>query len=269
MGGQLSGGSSRKLALLFLAVVAPPAVTLVWLGLQLLEQDRSLWAQREQESRQATAQAVIRSLEQALAEAERLTEPPPPEGMVRFTVSDEGVRATPADRALWLPVAPRFEEAEARQFTEAEKLEFQGGAEGARLTYQDMASSPQPEVRAGALLRLARVHRRTERWDDALGAYRSLADIHGVAIEGIPADLVARRAACSILAESGRTQELDQETAALEAEGRRFESCRAYHFSLFCRVASRHRPDGQVAHRHILATSPTITKLDNLTGLRG
>jgi hypothetical protein len=27
--------------------------------------------------------------------------------------------------------------------------------------------------------------------------------------------------------------------------------------------------DEQVAHRHILATSPRITKLDNLTGLRG
>ena len=184
MGGQLSGGSSRTLALLFLAVVAPPAVTLVWLGLQLLEQDRSLWAQRELESRQATAQEVIRSLEQSLAEAERLTDSPPPEGMVRFAVSDQGVRATPADRVLWLPVAPGLEEAEARQFTAAETLEFQGGAERARLAYQDMARSPQPAVRAGALLRLARVHRRAERWDDALGAYRHLADIDGVAIEG-------------------------------------------------------------------------------------
>ena len=71
MGGRLSGGSSRKLAVLFLAVVAPPTVTLVWLGLQLLEQDRSLWAQRELERRQAAAQAVIRSLEQSLGEAAR------------------------------------------------------------------------------------------------------------------------------------------------------------------------------------------------------
>jgi len=47
--GRLSSSSSRELALLFLAVVAPPAVTLVWLGLQLLEQDRSLWAQRDLE----------------------------------------------------------------------------------------------------------------------------------------------------------------------------------------------------------------------------
>jgi len=36
--------SSRKLAILLLVVAAPPAATLVWLGLQLL-QDRSLDAQ--------------------------------------------------------------------------------------------------------------------------------------------------------------------------------------------------------------------------------
>ena len=179
MSGHWSGGSSRKLAVLFLAVVAPPAVTLVWLGLQLLEQDRALWAQRELESRQATAQAVVRSLEQSLAEAERLTESPPPDGMVRFTVSEQGVRATPADRVLWLPVAPVFQEAEARQFADTEQLEFRGDAESALLTYEDMASAPQRAVRAGALLRLARVHRRAQRWNEALGAYRDLAEIDG------------------------------------------------------------------------------------------
>ncbi len=135
---------------------------------------------------------------------------------MRFTVSGQGVLATPANRVLWLPVAPRFEEAEARQFADAEQLEFQGGSGRALLSYQDMARAPQPAVRAGALLRLARVHRRAKRWDDALRAYRDLVDIFGVAIEGIPADLVARRAVCSVLEEAGRTQELGEETASLE-----------------------------------------------------
>lgn len=216
--GPLPGGSSRRLALLFLAVVVPPAVTLVWLGLQLLEQDRSLWAQRERERREVTAEAATRSLEQSLAEAGRLTEAPAPAGIVRFTLSDEGVRATPPDRVLWLPVTPGLEDTEASQFAEAERLEFQGGADRALLAYQNLASAPDPTVRAGAFLRLARVHRRAKRWDDALGAYRVLADIDGVAIDGLPADLVARRAACSILDASGRTQELSRETAALEAD---------------------------------------------------
>ena len=218
MGGRLSTSSSRKLALLFLGVVAPPAVTLVWLGLQLLEQDRSLWAQRELESRQAAAQSVIRSLEQSLAEAGRLTETPLPEGMVRFTLSRLGVRAEPAGRVLWLPVAAGLEEAEARRFNQTEKLEFQGGAERALLAYKEMARSAAPAVRAGALLRLARVHRRAGRWGDALAAYRQLAQIDRIAIDGMPADLLARRATCSIFLESGGEQELAQEAAALEAD---------------------------------------------------
>ncbi len=218
MGAQSVNNSSRKLALLFLGVVVPPAVTLVWLGLQLLEQDRSLWAQRELESRQAAAQSVIRSLEQSLAEAERLTETPLPEGMVRFTLSRVGVRAEPAGRVLWLPVAPGLEEAEARRFNQTEKLEFQGGAEGALLAYKEMARSATPAVRAGALLRLARVDRRAGRWGDALTAYRQLAQIGRIAIDGMPADLLARRATCSVFLESGREQELAQEAAALEAD---------------------------------------------------
>ena len=183
MGGRLSSSSSRKLAALFLGVVVPPAMTLMWLGLQLLQQDRSLWAQRELEGRQASAQSVIRSLEQSLADAERLTDAPLPEGVVRFAVSRRGVQAHPEGRVLWLPVAAGMEEAEARQFADTEKLEFQGGAARALLTYRKMARSPRPAVRAGALLRLARVHRRAARWDEALGAYRSLAEMDRVAIE--------------------------------------------------------------------------------------
>ncbi|MBK5292281.1 MAG: GHKL domain-containing protein [Acidobacteriia bacterium] len=212
--GRLTGSSSGRLAVLFLAVVAPPAVALVWLGLQLLQQDRSLWTQRDLERRQAAAQAAIRSLEQSLAGAERL-----PGGVVRFTVSPLGVRAQPPGRVLWLPVPPLLAAAEARPFVEAEKAEFQGGArESSLLTYQELARAPKPAVRAGALLRLARVHRRAARWDDARAAYRDLAAIDRVAIDGIPADLVARRAACSILEESGNRPELRREAAALEAD---------------------------------------------------
>jgi hypothetical protein len=40
-------GTSRiRLTVMFLVVLLPPAVTLIWLGFQLLEQDRALEAQR-------------------------------------------------------------------------------------------------------------------------------------------------------------------------------------------------------------------------------
>ena len=218
MGERLSTKSSRKLALLFLGVVAPPAVTLVWLGLQLLDQDRSLWAQRELESREAAAESVIRSLEQLLAEAGRITETPLPEGRVRFTLSSDGVMVEPSGRVLWFPVSANLEEAETRQFEEAEKLEYQGREERALHTYKRMTESANPAVQAGALLRFARVSRRAGQWDDALSAYHQLAQIDQIAIDGMPADLLARRAICSILASSGNTQELAREVVALEED---------------------------------------------------
>jgi hypothetical protein len=64
-------GSSRALAVLLLAVVVPPAATLAWLGTQLLQQDRSLLAQREQDRRVAAVTAAVHALETALADAER------------------------------------------------------------------------------------------------------------------------------------------------------------------------------------------------------
>ncbi len=212
-------GSSRRLTLLLLAVAVPPAATLVWLGLQLLQQDRSLLAQRDLERRQVATEVVIRSLERSLAEAERrLFEGPVPEGMVRFVLSAQGVEAQPADRVLWLPVPRATQVAEERQFAEAERLEFQGSPERALILYQDAARSPTPAVRAGALLRVGRVRRLQKTWDEALSAYRSLAEIDGVAIEGAPADLQARRAFCAILEESGRTEALAREAAGLEAD---------------------------------------------------
>ena len=64
------GGSFRRLTLLFLAVLVPPAAALVWLGVHLLEQDRTFLAQRESERREAAADSITHSLAQSLADAE-------------------------------------------------------------------------------------------------------------------------------------------------------------------------------------------------------
>lgn len=214
----LWGRSSRTLALLLLAVTLPPATTLVWLGVKLLEQDRSLLAQRDVERRQAATRAVIHSLQLSLAEAERrLLDDPVPEGTVRLAMSVNGVEAHPADRVLWLPV-PRATQVEDPQFADAERFEFQGTADRAIATYAYAARSPKPATRAGALLRLARVRRSQRRWDEALSAYRDLERSRDVTIEGAPADLQARRAACAILAQLRRTRELADEAARLEAD---------------------------------------------------
>jgi len=58
---RLPGGNPRRLTVLFLAVVAPPAAALMWLGWQLLQNDKSLGAQRDLDRRQAAALAAVRS----------------------------------------------------------------------------------------------------------------------------------------------------------------------------------------------------------------
>jgi signal transduction histidine kinase len=210
-------GGSRRLASLLLAVVVPPAVTLVWLGLRLLDQDRVLVAQRELEHRQVVAQSAARSLGQSLAAAERgLSEDAVPDGTVRFTLSERGVQANPATRVLWVPVPPALLEAATRPFADAERLEFRGDAGAALTAYQTLAESKDAAVRAGALLRVARVHRARQHWTNALAAYGELGAIRAVAIDGMPADLLARRAAAAVLSESGRKEDLSRDAVALE-----------------------------------------------------
>ena len=214
----LPSGSSRTLALLLLVVAVPPAATLGWLGLQLLAQDRALLAQRDVERRQTVAAAAVSGLQRWLSTTDRAFQRDPvPEGMVRFIVSDAGVQAEPGDRVAWMPVAAtRAPDDEV--FADAERVEFQARPEDALPVYEALARSPQPRVRAGALLRAARVHRGRRRWTDALAAYRRMATITNVTIAGAPGDLQARRAVCAVLRDAGRTEELADEAAALERD---------------------------------------------------
>lgn len=211
-------GDSRRLAALFLAVVAPPAVALVWLGLRMLESDRAMWEQRDLEIRQAVALAAVRSLEQSLDETERAVEGAPHDRLVRFTISKAGVRAEPAGSLLWSPVSPRIPDAFSQKFAGIERREFQGKVDEALAAYRELANSPDPSVRAGVLLRVARIQRRAGQWGEALASYRQLAAASHVSIDEVPADLVARRAVCSLLQESGRIHDLRSQAAMLEAD---------------------------------------------------
>jgi signal transduction histidine kinase len=109
-------------------------------------------------------------------------------------------------------------QADSQLFAAAEALEFQGAPQRAAAAYQELAASGDDAVRAGAILRLARVYRQNGRTNDALGAYRNLSKMSGVAIEDVPADLVARRATCGLLGESGRVTELALDAASLESD---------------------------------------------------
>jgi signal transduction histidine kinase len=216
---RLWGSSSKKLALLFLAVVVPPVAALVWLGVQLVQQDRTLWTQREDERRQTSARAAALSLEQALTEAERkFAAGPLPAGVVRFRHTAGTLTAEPLDALLWLPTSAPLESGATQPFAEAETLEYRGQTAAARQGYDVLSRAPQPSVRAGALLRLARIARQEQRLADALRLYSQLAAFPQIAFDGTPADLLARRAACSLREAASDRPALLRDALALRAD---------------------------------------------------
>jgi signal transduction histidine kinase len=210
---------ARKLAFLLLAVVVPPAITLAWLGLRLLEHDRAMLAQRELERQQSALQSAARILEHSLAAAERtLLTNATISGTVRLIATPAGVEAQPANGVLWLPVPPPAKPAATTWFAEGERFEFHDNPSRALDLYEGLERSLDRSVKAGALLRQARIHRRRRDWSSALGAYRRLSNITDINIDGTPADLLARRAIGSVLRESGNRPELDQHALALESD---------------------------------------------------
>jgi signal transduction histidine kinase len=214
-GQALTGAHPRTLAGLFVIVVGLPAITLVWLGTQLVLQDRTLGAQRESERREADLQTAAHELEKALASAARNL----PQGAVRFKVSTNGVVVEPVGSVLWVPAMMQLSAAATAPFAEAERAEFQGDTIKALATYRQLtADENESTVRAGALLRMARVHWRERRWDEALLAYDRLGRIAGTSIEGLPADFVARRAKCDVLHDAGRKLDLGREAEAVRAD---------------------------------------------------
>jgi signal transduction histidine kinase len=211
-------GTSRiRLTVMFLVVLLPPAVTLIWLGFQLLEQDRALEAQREIEIRQAAADAIERSLSQSVNEAENWSPSGQlPDGALGIVVNPTGIQSYPAGRVLWMAPNRVLPEAPSQPFEDAERAELQS-PQGALAVYERMARSSDLSIRAGALLRIA-VERTQRRIDRALEVYRRMAAVRGIAHFGTPMDLLARRQICLLLEESGRKKELTAEAGALATE---------------------------------------------------
>jgi two-component system phosphate regulon sensor histidine kinase PhoR len=201
--------ASRRLVALFLLVLVPPAVALAALGLLVLEQDRRLIAERDRERAAAAADAVVRSLADAVAQARnalRAGDEVPGAALLRL--DGEHVVARPAALLLWTPTPRPLQEAETTAFVEAERNEFQRRGDRGRAVYERLSRSPAAPTQAGALLRLARLHRNEGRPEAALEAYADLARITDVAFDGMPADLLARRACCDLLERARRTDVL-------------------------------------------------------------
>jgi len=75
-----------------------------------------------------------------------------------------------------------------------------------------------PQVRAAALTRIARNWRNSGRWEEATRAYGELRALGQVTVGGLPAELLARDALCSLLEERGDVVRLKEEASALSAD---------------------------------------------------
>ena len=214
------GRQHDRLTLLLLAVFLPPAGALVWLGLSLLAQDRDLLRQREADRREAAAETVARGLVQTLSDVERALLAAIARGnaTVRITFHRGRISVEPTGDSLGYQPPPHCASTKAQPFQEAERDEFANRADRGRVVYERLSVSRDPFVRAGALVRSARLARRQGRSDDALAAYRELAKVTGVAVNGMPADLVARRIICDVLRSAGRPDVLTREAAALRVD---------------------------------------------------
>jgi signal transduction histidine kinase len=206
----------------FLALTLGPALGLVWLGWRLLDQDRALETRRIEERRENAADQVVAALQRELQTSEvdlaQLRAPLPGEDALLVELRPSGIRAHPNGALLFYAPAPAVQEPPSGLYREAETCEFQ------RQDYRKAVSalsalrrSPDRSIRAGAYLRIARSQRKAGLFDQALRTYAELAKCAETAVACLPAELVAQRARCTLLAQLDRRADLLKEARQLYA----------------------------------------------------
>ena len=251
----------RHILALFLGTTFVLLAGLAWFGSRAFQQDRAVEVQRVRDRLGSATDLIAAELRQNVADIEeRLTRlslqrtealdgaatdysKELGEDALIVVLGSQVVRAYPSHRLLYYPALPAREEPGTQPFTTGEALEYRAGDfEGAIAYFQRLARAHEHNdqtIRAGALLRLARNQRKAQRLDAALSTYRALAGMGSVSVGGWPAELVAGRARCELLAELGRDADLSAEAEKLRADlhGSRWQLTRAtyLHFTAAAR----------------------------------
>jgi signal transduction histidine kinase len=141
---------------------------------------------------------------------------------VLILTGDRRFDVWPAGRLVYYPPSALERQSEDPMpgaFARGEELEFQRrDLAGALRAFDPLTRSASPSLRAGALVRVARIWSRLHQPDRALGAYERLAGLGSTPVDELPAGLVARYGRCLVLGEAGRTGDLGREAAALERD---------------------------------------------------
>jgi len=210
----------------FVVVVCLPAATLIALGLRLLDQDRALIRQRQVELLDRAADQAVRVLERDLSgriqrlESESCRTDVVSRGAVCVVFEPDRIESYPAGSIPFYPAAQQLREVSAEPFQQLETYEFRNpiDLEKALDISSQLAGSRDEAMRAGALLREARILRKMGRTNDALQAFEKLSRIESVSINGEPAELVARRGRCGMFEAESRVEDLRREATLLEGD---------------------------------------------------
>jgi hypothetical protein len=191
-------GVRHPLALLLLATVVP-VILLGGLGWRLLREEQALEGRRLQARLEASAEALAAALDRDLVGLE--------ERLGLLAAGGSGPARAAASRLA--------EEV----FAAGEAIELRrNDPVGAARVFADLARSPDPDTRAGALVRLARSLRKAGQPERALASYAEMRQLGTATIRGTPADLVARQARCRLLGEMGRVPEMREEARSLYSD---------------------------------------------------
>jgi signal transduction histidine kinase len=169
-----------------------------WAGWRLTDQQRVIDEQRARDQVESAADAVAAGIREKLADAgERLSgwlsnpssAAPAIEGAVVIAMAPARMDVNPSG-GLPFVLAPIESTRAPDTFAAVEAIEF-GADRVARAAdgYRELANGDDLQVRAGALLRVGRVLRKSRDFAGALTAYRQLAELGAIRTDGLPSEL--------------------------------------------------------------------------------
>lgn len=211
----------RRVLTSFLAVVIACLGALAWFAYRILDQDRALESQRIQEQLELAADLTAANLAQKLSDLEKALDVAPgnarlPEGTILIVADAQKLDAYGQHLLLFYPVLAVTREVSSDTLRRAELIEFQkNDPVAAAALFREESRSRDPELRAAALVRLGRSLRKAGQIQEALAAYSELAALDSTPVSGLPAELVAREARCSLFEASARRDDLRRESEAL------------------------------------------------------
>ena len=251
------------LATLFLVTLVAVSA-LGWFGWKLLDQERLVEVQRGQEALEQSADRIVALARGSLAETgERvgswLIAPPadgkPEEGLL-LLLSGSSVTAMPRQRLIYRPSLAQSLEDIDNTFADGEVFEFQQRLPDRAIeTYRQLADSKNPAVKAGALVRMARVLLKTGHKDEARAVYVQLAGFGDEArVGGVPAELAARHALCELSGSKADAGALKRDLLAA-----RWQISRGQ-FEYYWSEASRLAGDSEPAPSEAVALSEVVSQ---------